>query len=77
VYRTAYSVGGAYLTARLAPDRPLAHALVLGVVGTGLATAGWLATRGMDLGPGWYPIALIALSIPQCWAGGALAVRPR
>jgi len=30
VYRTVYGVAGSYITARLAPDRPMGHALVLG-----------------------------------------------
>ena len=29
-YRTVYSVAGSYVTARLAPNRPMLHALVLG-----------------------------------------------
>jgi hypothetical protein len=32
-YRTIDSVAGCYLTARLAPDRPVAHALALGCLG--------------------------------------------
>jgi hypothetical protein len=31
-YRIVYGVAGCYLTARLAPDRPMRHALALGVV---------------------------------------------
>jgi hypothetical protein len=48
VYRTIYSVAGAYLTARLAPDRPMRHALALGGVGPVLSVA---RGRG-DLEPG-------------------------
>src|SRR5947199_9926713 len=33
-YRIVISVGGAWLTARLAPDKPMKHALILGLVGT-------------------------------------------
>src|SRR5882672_11609314 len=32
-YRIVYGVAGCYLTARLAPDRPMLHALALGAVG--------------------------------------------
>src|SRR5438445_2386571 len=32
-YRIVISVGGAWLTARLAPERPMKHALILGCVG--------------------------------------------
>jgi hypothetical protein len=32
-YRIVYGVAGSYVTARLAPDRPMRHALALGIVG--------------------------------------------
>jgi hypothetical protein len=71
-YRIVISVAGAYLTARLAPQRPMKHALVLGVVGTVLGAAGAVATWDKGLGPAWYPVALAVLALPQCWAGGKL-----
>jgi hypothetical protein len=33
IYRTIYGVSGSYIAARLAPDRPMLHAMVLGVLG--------------------------------------------
>jgi len=77
-YRTVYSVAGCYLTARLAPDRPMRHALWLGVVGLVLSTVGAVATwnRGPAFGPKWYPLALIALAMPCAWVGGRM-VRTR
>jgi hypothetical protein len=74
VYRTIFSVAGAYITARLAPDRAMSHALALGSVGLVLSIAGAVATwnRGPAFGPHWYPLALVVLAVPQCWAGGAL-----
>ena len=71
-YRIVISVGAAWLTARLAPDRPLRHAMVLGYLGTVLGLVGVVATWNRGLGPRWYPIALAALAIPQCWVGGKL-----
>ena len=71
-YRLIISIGGAWLTARLAPDRPMKHAMILGVVGTVLGTVGVVATWNLGLGPRWYAIALAVLAIPQCWAGGKL-----
>jgi hypothetical protein len=73
-YRIVISIGGAWLTARLAPDQPMKHALILGVVGTVLGLVGVVATWNRGLGPAWYPIALAVLAIPQCWAGGRLYV---
>ena len=71
-YRLALSIAGAYLTARLAPDRPMRHAWILGFVGVCLGTIGLVATWNLGLGPRWYPISLVVLAIPQCWAGGKL-----
>ncbi len=70
-YRTLYSVLGSYITARLAPYRPMLHALVGGVVGLVLSTAGAVATwNKATLGPRWYPLALLVLAMPCAWAGG-------
>jgi len=73
-YRIVISIGAGWLTARLAPDRPMRHALVLGLVGTVLGLLGVVATWNRDLGPRWYPISLAVLALPQCWAGGKLYV---
>jgi len=71
-YRIVISVGGAWLTARLAPNQPMKHAMILGVVGTVLGLVGVVATWNLGLGPRWYAIALAVLAIPQCWVGGKL-----
>ncbi len=69
-YRLVISIAGIWLTARLAPDRPMRHALILGWVGVVLGLIGVVATWNLGLGPRWYPISLVVLAIPQCWAGG-------
>ena len=76
-YRVVYSLLGSYLTARLAPQRPMLHALILGVVGMVLSLAGALATwnKGPEFGPKWYPITLIAIAVPLAWLGGKLRLR--
>jgi len=71
-YRIVISVGGAWLTARLAPDKPMKHAMILGSVGVVLGLVGVAATWNLGLGPRWYPISLAVLAIPQCWAGGRI-----
>jgi drug/metabolite transporter (DMT)-like permease len=74
VYRTVYGIAGAYITARLAPRRPMLHAMVGCAVGMVVASAGAIATwnRGPEFGPHWYPIALIVLGPPTAWVGGRL-----
>jgi hypothetical protein len=74
-YRFVFSVLGAYVTARLAPARPLEHALILGGIGALLSLVGLLATlgRGPEFGPLWYPLSLVLVSLPCCWLGAKLA----
>ncbi len=69
-YRVVFGVIGSYLTARLAPARPLRHALVLAGIGTVISTAGAVAM--WEYGPGWYSIAIILISFPCAWAGAHL-----
>ena len=75
-YRTIYCIAGCYIAARLAPDKPMKHALVLGVVGLIVSTAGAVATwnKGPEFGPHWYAVALIVTAIPCAWLGGKLRV---
>jgi hypothetical protein len=71
-YRVVIGIGGAWLTARLAPRAPMKHAVILGCVGVVLGLIGVVATWSLGLGPRWYPISLAVLAIPQCWAGGRI-----
>lgn len=71
-YRTIYAVLGSFIAAWFAPRNPMRHALVLGAVGTVLSLAGAIATIPMDLGPSWYPIALVLTALPCAWLGGVL-----
>jgi lysozyme family protein len=71
-YRIPYAVVGGYITARFAPQNPMRHALALGVVGTVLSLAGAIAAISANLGPAWYPIALVVTALPCSWLGGVL-----
>jgi hypothetical protein len=73
-YRTVYGVAGSYITARLAPYRPMAHSLVLGSLGFVVVLVGLVATwnKGPQFEPHWYPMWLIVLAIPTAWAGARL-----
>ena len=77
IYRTVYGVAGSYIAARLAPDRPMLHAMILGVLGLLVTIGGTVVTwnKGPAFGPHWYPVALIVLALPTAWAGGQLRVR--
>lgn len=75
-YRTLYGILGSYVTARLAPDRPMRHAMVLGMAGLVASLIGAVTTwnRGPEFGPHWYPVALVVLALPTAWAGGWLRI---
>src|ERR1700724_1037202 len=71
-YRTLFSVFSSYIVARLAPYRPMEHALFGAGIGMVLATAGAVVTWNAALGPHWYPLSLIVLALPSGWAGARL-----
>jgi hypothetical protein len=74
IYRTLYGVAGSYIAARLAPGRPMLHAMVLGVLGFAVSILGAVATwnGGPAFGPHWYPVALVVLALPTAWVGGKI-----
>ncbi len=76
-YRTVDGIIGGYIAARLAPDRPVKHALALGIIGVVMSTAGVVATwhKGPEFGPKWYPIALVVIALPCALIGGKLRER--
>ena len=78
-YRFLYGVAGGWITARLAPDRPMRHTLALGVVGLSLSIVGVAVAwgRGPEFGPAWFSIGLVVIALPTAWLGGALGRRER
>ena len=71
-YRAVLSLIGCYITARLAPNSPMKHALALGILGLLLSAVGAIVTANMNLGPSWYAWTLVAISLPIAWLGGKL-----
>jgi hypothetical protein len=69
-YRCVYGAVGSYIAAWLAPRNPMRHALILGAVGFVLSVAGAVGASQADLGPLWYPIALVVTTLPCAWLGG-------
>jgi hypothetical protein len=74
IYRSIYGVTASYITARLAPNQPMLHAMVLGFLGLAVSILGAVATwnRGPAFGSHWYPIALMVLALPTAWVGGRI-----
>jgi hypothetical protein len=77
LYRTVYGVAGAYITARLAPSRPMLHVMALGALGLIASLAGAVATwNKIEIyGPHWYPVALVVVALPQSWLGAKIRER--
>ena len=75
-YRIVYGIAGSYIIALLAPNRPMQHALVGGVVGLVVSIVGAAVTWHTvpSLGPHWYPLALIVTALPCAWLGGKLRI---
>lgn len=71
-YRLVYSVLGSYVAARLVTDRPMQIAMILGGIGSVVSVVGAVVTWNMDLGPHWYPLALVVTAIPCAWVGGKI-----
>lgn len=76
-YRVVITIAGGWLTAKMAPQNPMKHALVLGAIGTALGVVGIAATWSLGMGPHWYPIAIAVLGLPECWFGAKLAGREK
>ena len=70
IYRSIYTILGGYITARLAPNRPMRHAIILGIVGIAAGLVGVVV--GWNLSEHWYPIALVVFALPCTWLGGKL-----
>ena len=73
-YRLVCNAAGAYVAARIGTVR---SARTLGNVGTFLASIGLVVCIKSDpeLGPLWYPIALVVTAIPSTLIGGWLRAR--
>ena len=69
-YRIIYNIAGSYITAALAPGRPMRHAMILGYIGLALSILGAIAM--WDKGPAWYNLSFIFMALPCAWLGGKL-----
>lgn len=72
-YTGIFGATGGYITARIAIQRPLAHALALGVIALLVNGAVAVAARGTV--PVWYQVATLLIIIPAALLGGALRAR--
>ena len=70
-YRFVFNVIGCYVAARLAPVKPMWHALFIGWLGLALSLAGAAASWAKpEMGPHWYAVAVDLMALPCAWLGG-------
>lgn len=69
-YVGLYATCGCYLAARMAPSRPMRHAIMLGVLGLVFNIAGTVTM--WDTAPAWYHVASVLLVMVWAWLGGRM-----
>jgi len=75
LYHSSYVAVGAGVAARLAPQQPIGHGVLVGVITFGLSLSGAVDTIVRDPAPAWYQIGLVVAAMPCGWLGGAAYVR--
>lgn len=71
LYVGVYATLGCWAAARLAPSRPMLHALVVGVLGLALNVPSAILLR--DRAPAWYLAAGVVTTMCWAWLGGRIA----
>jgi hypothetical protein len=75
VYRNLFMIAAGYLTAMIAPAPKIRYVVILGVIGTLLGVVGIFVNAKYDLGPMWYPVALVLLGFPCLYLGAKLRIK--
>lgn len=74
-YRFLFNVIGSYITASIAPQKPMAHSIVLGLIGLGVSIAGFFLMA--DEATLFYNLGITLISFPSAWVGGKLYIRKK
>ena len=72
-YVAVFGILGCYVTARLAPSRPMLHALILGALGLAVSIPAALAT--WSDAPVWFNVYNLLAVMPYAWIGGRIRER--
>jgi hypothetical protein len=75
LYVFVYATLGCWLAARLAPSKPMRHAMVVGWLGLAYNVVGTYFAWGLY--PAWSNVLGLLLVMPAAYLGGLLAARPR
>ena len=72
-YASSFCVLSGYLTAVLAPSRPVMHALVLGSIVFLFSLGGLVGS--WDRAPAWFNVGFLVVVSASAWLGGILRAR--
>ncbi len=75
IYRILYGIAGGYITAMAAPQHPMKHVIILGILGTVATLVGLLSHLNQP--DTWYPAILAITAFPTCWVGGKVFHKQR
>jgi hypothetical protein len=68
-YRGVYTILAGFIVAKLAPGKPMLHAMILGSIGIIITVAATNSPSLADKAPLWYGYTLAAITIPCLWLG--------
>lgn len=68
-YRAIYTVFTGFIIARFAPNKPMLHALILGIIGTVITLLAVNNPEFVQKSKLWFGYTLAAITIPCLWLG--------
>ena len=68
-YRGAYTILAGFIVAKVAPNKPMLYAVILGIIGTTITVISNSRPEVADKAPLWYGYTLAAITIPCLWLG--------
>jgi len=68
-YRGVFTIFGGFIVAKLAPNKPMLHAIILGTIGTLITVIATVSPSLSNKAPLWYGLTLAAITIPCLWLG--------
>lgn len=68
-YRGVYTVFAGFIVAKLAPNKAMLHAMILGLIGTTITVVATNSPSLADKAPLWYGYTLAGITIPCLWLG--------
>jgi hypothetical protein len=68
-YRAVYSILAGFIIGKLAPTKPMLHAIILGIIGTAITLLATISPGFTEKAPLWFGFTLAAIIIPSMLVG--------